>query len=579
MKTCIIVNFWANTDDKVDIAVEAINQLKKSGKDIVYTSLTPVHPRIQEVCTFCIYSDTNQLITYQEVLDSDITILPTYQRSVGDICVRGRPVNFDDVTFSILDQLRVNLLYLKELGYDAFHYFLGDCILLDKDVDLLNSFDTVLEKTNKKAYFENLRPKNFEGYQTVYFYSHIDFYLQVVPSYTRETWIEERTRTSGICLEEVYLMYFSKYPEDVLITKQDTPYIVKVDLFRDSNDTLDMVTTEAKNSYFVAWNNESEEFEMVIVAGHSDVARVVSNNLDMTFHLEKSVWYRQGLGNAPFRLQVSSNSDNFVLDITEKNAQKLRYSCFLTSDDYNFAVRKKNRKKIKLVHIQTTNNDEREQRSRASLERVKEYGWEYVLHQNQPYKSLPPAHTCLRPQCVSMQLFDSETANKLGTALTPAHYGCFEAFKLAVLTEFYDCDYLMICEGDCLIETDLKAFITVVEDSIPIMYENNIGYMSFGDKALLESGILQSHVVEEIPKQDLLYITNSIIGIQCIMFPASTSSYLKEQFRTHPWDTADYFFNMVFGKSQWKMGILKKRITTQLDGFSLIDQAEKTFTK
>ena len=578
MKTCIIVNFWANTDEKVDIAVKAINQLKKSGKDVVYTSLTPVHPKIQEVSTFCIYSDNNQLINYQEVLDSDITILATYQRGLEGTSVRGRPVNFD-VTFSILDQLKVNLFYLKEMGYEAFHYFLGDCVLGDTDVELLNSFQTILEKTNKKAYFEDLTPKNFSGYQTIYFYSHIDFYLEVVPSYTKETWIEERVRTSGLCLEEVYLIYFSKYPQDVLITKQDTPYIVKVDLFRDSNETLDMVTTESKNSYFVAWNNESNEFEIVIVAEHDDVATVVSNNLNRTFNLHKPIFHRQGLGNAPFKLEVKSSSDNFVLNVTEKNAQKLKDSCFLTNQDYNFAIRKKSKKKIKLVHIQTTSNDEREQRSRASLERVKDYGWEYVLHQNQPYKSLPPAHTCLRPQCVSMELFDNEKASQIGTALTPPHYGCFEAFKLAVLTEFHDCDYLMICEGDCLIETDLKTFITVVEDSIPIIYENNIGYMSFGDKALLESGLLQSPRIEEIPHQDLLYVTDSIIGIQSIMFPASTASYLKDKFRTHPWDTADYFFNIVFRNSPWKMAIVNKRLTTQLDGFSLIDQTNKTFTK
>jgi hypothetical protein len=178
-----------------------------------------------------------------------------------------------------------------------------------------------------------------------------------------------------------------------------------------------------------------------------------------------------------------------------------------------------------------------------------------------------------------MELFDNEKASQIGTALTPPHYGCFEAFKLAVLTEFHDCDYLMICEGDCLIETDLETFITVVEDSIPIIYENNIGYMSFGDKALLESGLLQSPRIEEIPHQDLLYVTDSIIGIQSIMFPASTASYLKDKFRTHPWDTADYFFNIVFRNSPWKMAIVNKRLTTQLDGFSLIDQTNKTFTK
>ena len=77
--------------------------------------------------------------------------------------------------------------------------------------------------------------------------------------------------------------------------------------------------------------------------------------------------------------------------------------------------------KIKIVHLQTNRNDEREQKSRESLERVEDYGWEYILHRNDPYRSLPPKHNCFRPDCVSMELFDEETTNRLGTALTPAH--------------------------------------------------------------------------------------------------------------------------------------------------------------
>ena len=101
--------------------------------------------------------------------------------------------------------------------------------------------------------------------------------------------------------------------------------------------------------------------------------------------------------------------------------------------------------------------------------------------------------------------------------------------------------------------------------------------MSFGDKALLEQGWVQSPVIQEV--NDQLYITDKIIGIQSIMFPIRVASYLKEQFRTHPWDASDYFFNTVFNKSEWKLGIVHNRLTTQADGFSLIDKTDKTFIK
>jgi hypothetical protein len=241
----------------------------------------------------------------------------------------------------------------------------------------------------------------------------------------------------------------------------------------------------------------------------------------------------------------------------------------------------KNQKpKIRLVHIQTTKNDEREQESRKSLERVKDYGWDYILHTNTPYGSVPPDYNCIRPYCVSGELFDESKVAQLGTALTPAHYGCYEAFKNAILSEFTEnVDFLIVCEGDCIIEVEIQKFIETVEKSCPIIQDNKICSMSFGDTVTLEHGWLQSKVVEEIPNQDFMFITDHIIGLQCIMFPQFIRGYLKEQLRTHKWDASDLYFNIVMGASGYKFGILKERITTQADGFSLIDNTYKSFRK
>jgi hypothetical protein len=101
--------------------------------------------------------------------------------------------------------------------------------------------------------------------------------------------------------------------------------------------------------------------------------------------------------------------------------------------------------------------------------------------------------------------------------------------------------------------------------------------MSYGDKATLEHGWLQSPVVREIPNQDLIYITNHIIGIQCIMFPIEIKKWLKEKLRTEKFDAADIFFNSVFVNSTYSMAIVHKRLTSQFDGFSTIDRTYKKF--
>ena len=99
--------------------------------------------------------------------------------------------------------------------------------------------------------------------------------------------------------------------------------------------------------------------------------------------------------------------------------------------------------------------------------------------------------------------------------------------------------------------------------------------MSFGDKDTLEYGWPQSPEIRKI--NDVMYETNHIIGLQSIMFPAHTAPWLKETLRTHLWDAADMYFNIIFDNQ--KMGIVYERLTTQADGFSLIDNMEKSFIK
>jgi hypothetical protein len=283
-------------------------------------------------------------------------------------------------------------------------------------------------------------------------------------------------------------------------------------------------------------------------------------------------------GNREYYLKLDDDVYTVKLELEENNS--VREFCV---DDPKGIIKLAGSKpvverpKIKLVHIQTTLNDEREQLSRASLEQVRDKGWDYILHVNEPYASLPPIHNCNRPQAVSMELFDEATIAERSTALTPAHYGCYEAFRNAILGEFDDCDYLIVCEGDCLIEGDVGSFVHKVEKCALMLEKNNIGFMSFGDKDTLEFGWPQSPVIREV--NDDMYVTDHLIGMQCIMFPKFAKGHLKNKLRTHPWDAADMYFNSIFYGSGYDMGIVYERMTTQADGYSLIDQQFKTFRK
>jgi len=61
------------------------------------------------------------------------------------------------------------------------------------------------------------------------------------------------------------------------------------------------------------------------------------------------------------------------------------------------------------------------------------------------------------------------------------------------------------------------------------------------------------------------------------MFSKKIKEVLKEYLRTAKWDAADIFFNIFCSEKMLKRGILFERITTQCDGYSLIDQSFKKF--
>jgi hypothetical protein len=323
--------------------------------------------------------------------------------------------------------------------------------------------------------------------------------------------------------------------------------------------------------YFYTYNIDNRSVNVEISEGDY-VSFSKTFNIQEHREFLREIEYR----GTPIKIKLTFYEENIIYKIEN---YELNDSTIITYKNNGWFKYKK-LPKIKLVHLQTTNNDEREILSRESLKQVIPFGIEYVLHVNEPYKSLPPSHNSVRPQCVSMELFDEDKSKQIGTALTPSHYGCFESFKNAILSEFdNDLDFLIVCEGDCIIEVPIDEFVEKVKQSCNIVNESDIQYFSFGDTKTLDFGWHQSNMIKEIPNQDLLFITDKIIGLQCIMFPRKTKEFLHTQLRTHKWDCADTYFNIIFAEHGLNMGILNERITTQADGVSLIDQEFKTFIK
>jgi glycosyltransferase involved in cell wall biosynthesis len=567
----IIIGTYPNLKSRETLTHDCIASLQSLGRKIMLVSHYPVPPELQKMVDYYIYDKHNPL-THHSYYTRFYNHTYNYD---AEINING--LRDTNQSLTVLVNLFNGFKAAKQLGYKSVFYITYDVIVNDKDVSTINESFTSIKGENK-AYLGLLNTPFGKGIETTAMTMDVDFFLNTFDD------VRDANTYNNICGQRGSQNFLEDYLMKVingvnqqhvtLIDKPEETFLVNSGRGVSSNSEYYSILPIRDKSneymfYFYSYNIDDRFLNVTI----SEDDQVIFSTI---FQISKTREYKKDF-------KYTGKPISVLLEFYdgENNYKTERYDINeSTLDRYNHTgyFKWKNIKpRIKLVHIQTTRNSEAEQQSRASLERVRDYGWEYILHTNEPYKSLPPAHTCMRPECVSMELFDQETMNRIGTALTPPHYGCFDSFRSAVLSEFHDCDFLMVCEGDCLIETEIGEFIAVVEGSCQTIKDHNIGYMSFGDKALLEQGWVQSPVIEEI--NDQMYITNKIIGIQCIMFPSYVANYLKEQFRTHKWDASDYFFNVVMGNSPWKMGIVHNRITTQADGFSLIDQTNKTFIK
>ena len=560
---CIILGTYPNIKDRVQWTKDTILSLKPLGRKIILVSHYPVDQEIQRMVDYYIYDKHNPL-THHSYYTRFYHDTPEY---FAEINING--LKDSNQSLTVLVNMFNAAKVAKELGFKRFFYTTYDVTLDPRDIPAVNE----AFKTDKKLYAATLPTPQGKGIQTNGIMFDTDFFLKEFDDVrTAEEWnaVCKRRRCENYLEDYLSKVIFSFNPNDVQVvtTDKDTMLIHSGLGVASNSEYYSIIPVVGKpNTYVFYFFTYNRDFRNIYISIEDYMWKriIPAKNHELLYQFE--------FKGEPINVRM----DFYDGDITYKVEEFIinKDTLPLYKNTGKFQWKKKDRPKIKLVHIQTTLNDERERASRDSLIEVVNHGWEYKLHLNQPYKSLPPSYNCLRPSCVSMELFNEQQVQQYGTALTPAHYGCYQAFKDAILSEFNNCDYLIVCEGDCIIETDIHFFVQKVEECAHLLGPNNIEFMSFGDKDTLEHGWPQSPVIKDV--NDDMYVTNHLIGLQCIMFPAHVAPWLKETLRMHKWDAADMYFNNIFAGD--KMGIVKKRLTTQADGFSLIDNMQKTFRK
>lgn len=574
LEEIIVIGTYPNLKERMRLTKECIERLKPLGRKIMLVSHYPVSEEIQKMCDYYIFDEHNPL-THQSYYTRFFNYTNDYDAEVN---ING--LKNTNQSLTVLTNLFNAFKSAKSFGFKRLFYTTFDVLVDERDLkEIDNSFEAIQSIFN--AYFGAVNTPFGHGVETTAMTFNIDYFLEVFDD------VRNEDEYNSICQK----LGSQNFLEDYMIKKLNSRGIEDYLMIINEHQTFLQHSGRGVSSnseyysilpilgrdnefmfYFYTYNIDDRRIDIEIKENDNQLHRNIIN-------INKSREFKQAFKFKDKPIVVSLDfydGDRIYkkesFEISKYNLEKYKNTGYFKYKNI--------KPKIKLVHIQITKDDERQKKSRESLEKVKEYGWEYILHTNEPYTDLPPKYNCIRPLCVSHELFDDAKVREIGTALTPPHYGCYEAFKNAIISEFSDdIDFLMVCEGDCIIEVPISEFIQKVEKSCEYINNNNIGYMSFGDKDTLEHGWRQSNIVEEIPNQDLMYITNHIIGLQSIMFPKFVKNYLKKTLLTHKWDAADLYFNIIFANSGYKMGIVHNRLTTQADGLSTIDNTYKTFRK
>jgi len=570
----IVIGTYPNLKERMKLTKECIERLKPLGRKIMLVSHHHVDEEIQKMCDYYIY-DAHNPLTHQ----SYYTKFFNYQNDY-DVEVNINGLKNTNQSLTVLTNLFNAFKTAKAFGFKRLFYTTYDVLVHENDLHEIEVSFNCLNHFHK-AYLGAVKTPFGYGVETTAMTFDIDYFLEVFDDVRNEDEYNRICEKLGSqnFLEDYMIKKIKSrnFEEHITIHSEQQTFLTNsgrgVSSHSEYYSILPILGRENEFMfYFYTYNIDNRKIDIEI--------KEVENQIHRNFiEVSKTREFKQAFkfNGKPIHVGLKFYDGDRVYK--EENFEISNYNL----DKYKntgFFKYKNIKPKIKVVHIQITKDDQRQKESRESLQKVKEYGWEYILHTNQPYLDLPPKHNSIRPLCVSHELYEDSKVQEVGSALTPPHYGCYEAFKNAILSEFSDdIDFLMVCEGDCIIEVPTQEFVKKVEQSCEYINNNNIGYMSFGDKDTLEHGWRQSNVIEEIPNQDLMYITNHIIGLQSIMFPKFVKKYLKDTLLTHKWDAADLYFNIIFANSQYKMGIVHNRLTTQADGLSTIDNTFKTFRK
>ena len=208
--------------------------------------------------------------------------------------------------------------------------------------------------------------------------------------------------------------------------------------------------------------------------------------------------------------------------------------------------------KVKIIHLLSHPNDDREQRSIESISELGKYkDIEYTQIINNPHTELPPKHNCNRPKDIQLEPGHYK--------LTPGHYGCFKAHTDAIMSCPKDDNTVyLFFECDALLLVDTEEFIEKLYESIQISKDKKYTFFSF------------AHNYEVFNEYENHLNAGMFTDAHAYLIMGSKINRIHNVIADSRWDAFDLWVTNNF--RQDPKGFFKEPLVFQAKGYSLIDK-------
>ena len=562
-----VICTYPKTQAIVDTTIECIKSLRKeSNRKIIISAHCPVPKELQDMVDYVFYEKNNLLTKhtfysgywlYHDQYDAHVNLRgENNDRYHGPACYTSF---YNPATFA--KGLGINKLY-----YINFDYILKDSSHIDYISNKLNSYDT---------YFGEYKAQEGKCYFTYFFAAKPEAILEhcsFIETEEKYNNLMSKHGAESNGIENLYYHIFKNNKNNYIETKEKFEGDIEEYFnFKDYSmvEYYTILPTDVKN-HFCPWITISNAKE--------------SKNIHYTVEKNGKVIIDRLLevrGRYTFWDLVKYNLNDkitVIFDVKDTvTKESVKYHKFDLDENYfqnimpdngmfNWKASRENYEpKIKLLHLVTEpTTDKKEQ---LSVKNLKDFcsstGIKYDMRVNKIWEELPPSDTCNRPQDIDFK--PSSIGNGFGK-LTPKHYGCYLAHKNAIcLEDNKDYDFILIFEGDAVIDSDFKELYESLFRFNHIAFTENLDLVGFGNPPLLTN-------IKGPKVQDVHCNVVPFCPAHSYLIPNKSLKVWKEKLDNKKWEAWDLW---IMNVGQMKSGISDKVYAKQLPGFSLIDQTHK----